>query len=76
MSALRKPCSCGLVYDQHAWSCLPYVGRMVDEVEALELWNCGACASTLTVDISDDRADFADEWAREVSEDLEREWLR
>ncbi len=44
-------CGCGLRYDAHAWKCLPYVGKMIDDDgEEIELRTC-ACGSTRTVPV-------------------------
>jgi hypothetical protein len=42
---------CGIVHDGDAWAALSFVGRMVDEVETLELRNC-ECGSTLAIEVT------------------------
>jgi hypothetical protein len=73
-------CRCGCRYDVHAWKCLAYVGRQDDGAGCeLILRNCG-CGSTIAAYaseddavISDDREDFADEWAMEDRRERELE---
>ncbi len=50
----RKTCACcGAAHDLAAWLALPLRGRQVDEIEDLELRDCG-CGSTLAVAIEPD----------------------
>lgn len=43
-----RRCSCGFRWNEIAWQHLPYVGVMVDDVDAIELRNC-TCGSTMGV---------------------------
>ena len=45
---MTKTCGCGKQYSSGEWKLLPYVGVHEDEVERLELRNCG-CGSTLAI---------------------------
>lgn len=50
-----KKCGCGRSFDEHEWKILTFIGRMVDEVEGLELRNC-ACGSTIAQTIHEGEA--------------------
>lgn len=53
--ATVKTCSCGREYDRSWWDILPLVGYVGaasgDESQCLELRNCRACGSTLSLEI-------------------------
>jgi hypothetical protein len=44
-----KVCGCGAVYSAEQWRQLRERGRYCDDVEALELRDCGECLSTIAV---------------------------
>lgn len=44
-----KRCACGTRYTVDAWDALPYVGVQEDDETALELRNCPACGSSLSI---------------------------
>ena len=50
-----KACGCGRVFSAHEWETLQFVGKMIDEVETLEMRNC-PCGSTIAVQSVDEHA--------------------
>jgi len=44
-----KRCGCGLVHGAGDWAALEYVGEIDDGVERIEMRQCGACRSCLSV---------------------------
>ncbi len=76
-----KTCGCGKYFAADEWERLstPPGGGVMDlgDGEVLSLRNCDApCFSTLALEMTDDREDFADEWAREERRERELEWSR
>lgn len=45
-----KTCACGCSYTEGEWAMLLCIGRMVDDLESIELRNC-TCGSTMAIEI-------------------------
>jgi hypothetical protein len=45
----RKRCRCGAEYTALQWLGLPFVGRLDDDEDDLELRNCTDCGSTISI---------------------------
>lgn len=47
-SQFPKRCGCGRSHVRGDWAALPFIGKQVDDFEAIDLRNC-PCGSTLAV---------------------------